>query len=84
MSSELERAVDDLFERSDKRLFELLHRIARSAMIGIENENEGLSQIPPASISNIGDDNVAPSSVVWKTPINHTDYSSTKNPSGQL
>lgn len=68
---ELEHLVDDLFERSDKRLFELLHRIARSAIIGLENENEGLSQIPPVSVSNMepsgpefGDDNVAPSSVV--------------------
>jgi len=63
MSSELEHIVDDLFERSDKRLFELLHRIAKSAIMGVEIENEGLSQIPPASVSNIGDDNVAPSSM---------------------
>ena len=84
---ELEQLVDDLFERSDRRLFELLHRIAKSAMLGVGNENEGLSQIPPASISNVepsssslGNDNVAPSSRVWKTPINHTDYSSPYNP----
>ena len=56
---ELERLVDELFERSDKRFFELCHRIARLA---IENENEGLSQIPPTSNSIAGDEIVAPSS----------------------
>lgn len=63
---ELEQAVDELFERSDKRLFEVFHRIARLAC-GIENE--GLSQIPPVSNS-YSRDVVAPSSFEdQETPI---------------
>lgn len=61
---QLEHLVDDLFERSDRRFFELCHRIARYAIQGCENENEGLSQIPPVPVSYDGDDNVAPSSRV--------------------
>lgn len=60
----LEKLVDDMFERSDKRLFELFHRMARYAIQGCEKENEGLSQIPPASVSIDGNEIVAPSSVV--------------------
>ena len=59
---QLEKLVDDLFERSDRRFFELCHRIARYAVMGCESENEGLSQIPPASVSNDGSEIVAPSS----------------------
>lgn len=58
---ELEKLVDDLFERSDKRVHEIMHRIARLAC---EKEIEGLSQIPPDSVSIDGNDIVAPSSVV--------------------
>ncbi len=57
----LEKLVDDLFERSDKRVHEIMHRIARLAC---ENQIEGLSQIPPDSVSVDEDDIVAPSSVV--------------------
>lgn len=49
-------------------MHEIMHRIARLAC---ENEIEGLSQIPPDSVSSVelsssfdGDDIVAPSSVV--------------------
>ena len=56
---ELESLVDDLFERSDKRVHEIMHRIAR---IACGNEIEGLSQIPPVSVSDCGDECVAPSS----------------------
>ena len=54
-----------------------MHRIVRLAC---EKEIEGLSQIPPDSVSIDSNDIVAPSSVVWKTPINHTDYSFPTNP----
>lgn len=59
---ELEQLVDDLFERSDKRLLELLHRIAKSAIMGVGNENEGLSQIPPVPVHSSGSILVTPSS----------------------
>ena len=61
----LEKLVDDLFERSDKRVHEIMHRIARLAC---EKEIEGLSQIPPVSVSNMDDEYVVPSSWCEKLP----------------
>jgi lauroyl/myristoyl acyltransferase len=60
---ELEKLVDDMFERSDKRLFEIMHEIARHALQqAMEKENEGLSQIPPVPVHSSGSILVTPSS----------------------
>lgn len=52
---ELEKLVDDMFERSDRRLFAIMHEMARYALEQAqEKENEGLSQIPPVPVHSSG------------------------------